>query len=856
MPEWFQPTVALLPYAAWVFLGVGIPWALAVLPRAHWDERVTVLAVGMALGPLLHTVWLFVLGTFGALTLAPSLAGSGALAALGAALAARRGRCAEVERSPAPPARARNAPPAPHSDGERLLIAGLALVLALNVLVTVYWPFIAYDTQWVYGYNARVFVLQERIPDEMGYYPQLVPLLYATMQQAWAALGGDALNDHAARVVIPWFNVAMVLMAYTLGRRAFGGRRVALLTAAVWALYPHVAAWAGAGDLEIVLALYVTGAAAYFVEAWRTERARPAVVSGLLLAGALWTKPTGGALALGVMLAVAGALLARRLRLADAWPKVRVALIAGLASAPLGAMWYVRNLLLGHTVVDFPAAYWHDFAQRSGQELGWPLLIAGLVAGASLVKGGAGRGRAARLAPLIAVLLLLAGALPTAWNGDRIGDTGDVWLWLRGDINASRRMGALEIALVAAGLALLAWAGRARWRALPRESRVTVLLLWALLLPYAAVWFLNFSYHYRLSFAIVPLLAVQVAALVDGWLWDWLAARRVRRALGALAAVALIAVAAWAGVQHTVEVWRDGGLPDDAAKYDRGNPALMVVVHMLERYAAERGEPVVAIPGEDRLPFFFPTWEIRNSRDPAELPTRLEDLEGVDVFVNTSVGVFLMQWSGQWPNSLQADADLAALYHQLDARGPDGAPWPTVLEPIPLNPDGSLPVDDGNFRYTAFTIHPEARQAPMTPGAAQPDEVLFGDWARLVGHDLGNLKWERGQRIVLSLYWQPTAAAPPLRDYSVYVHLLAADGTLLRAFDGEPAGGTYPTRFWRPGESLLDYRMLRVPEDIPPGPATLRIGLYDPFSNERLPVTVGGAAAGDGLTIETRIEVR
>ncbi|MEW6253932.1 MAG: hypothetical protein AB1716_25075, partial [Planctomycetota bacterium] len=256
MPEWFQPTVALLPYAAWVFFGVGIPWALAVLPRAHWDERVTVLAVGMALGPLLHTVWLFVLGTFGALTLAPSLAGSGALAALGAALAARRGRRAEVERSPAPPARARSAPPAPHSDGERLLIAGLALVLALNVLVTAYWPFIAYDTQWVYGYNARVFVLQERIPDEMGYYPQLVPLLYATMQQAWAALGGDALNDHAARVVIPWFNVAMVLMAYTLGRRAFGGRRVALLTAAVWALYPHVAAWAGAGDLEIVLALY------------------------------------------------------------------------------------------------------------------------------------------------------------------------------------------------------------------------------------------------------------------------------------------------------------------------------------------------------------------------------------------------------------------------------------------------------------------------------------------------------------------------------------------------------------------------------------------------------------------------
>ena len=921
MPDWFQPTVALLPHAAWVFFGVGIPWALAVLPRAHWGERGTVLAVGMALGPLLYTAWLFVLGTLGALTLAPSLIGSGALAALGAALAARRRRHRGVKPSPAPPARARNAPPAPHSGSERLLVAGIALVLALNVLVTAYWPFIAYDTQWVYGYNARVFVLEERIPDAMGYYPQHVPLLYATMQQAWTALGGETFNDHAARVVIPWFNGAMVLMAYTLGRRAFGGRRVALLTAAAWALYPHVAAWSGAGDLEIVLTLYMTGAAAYFAEAWRTERARPAVVSGLLLAGALWTKPTGGALVLGVMLAVTGALLAARGRPAAVWPKLRVALIAGLACAPLGGMWYVRNLLLGHTVVDFPADYWHDFAQRSGQEFGWPLLIAGLVAGALIVKG-AGRGEAAielvgsrgnapiprplplalpgegesrpatsppsssagggiegegvqrtllnsqqvnrtsgqrramRLAPLVAMPLLLAGTLPTAWNVDRIRDAGDVWLWLRGDIGASGRMGALEWALVVAGSMLLAWAGRTRWRALSGERRSTVLLLWALLLPYAAVWFLDFSYHYRLSFAIVPLLAVQVAALVDGWLWDWLAARRVRRALGTLATGALIAVAAWAGVQHTVEAWRDGGLPDDTAKYDRGNPALMVVVHRLEQVAAERGDLVVAVPGEDRLPFFFPTWDIRNSRNPADLPLRLEDLEGVDVFVNTSVGVFLMQWSGQWPNSLQADADLAALYHQLDVRGPDGAPWPTVLEPIPLSPDGSLPVDDGNFRYTAFTIHSEARFAPMTPGAAQPDEVLFGDWARLVGHDLGNLKWERGQRIVLTLYWQPTAAAPPPRDYSVYIHLLAPDGTLLRAFDGEPAGGTYSTRFWRPGESLLDYRILRVPEDIPPGPAILRIGLYDPLTNERLPVTVGGAPAGDGLTIETRIEVR
>ncbi len=852
MPDWLQPTFLLFPFAAWMFLGVGLPWALALLPRALWHERVTVLAVSMALGPLGVTAIMFGLGTAGRITLVGTLAGSGALAALGAALAARQRHWSAGE-ADAQPAEARNAPPAPRSRAERALIAGIALLVLVNILVTAYWPFIAYDVQWVYGYNARIFTLEERIPSRIGYYPQLVPLGYTYFQQAWAALGHDALNDHAARVLIPWVNVAMVGMAYVLGWRIFQRRRVALLTAAIWAFYPHVAAWAGAGDLEIALTMYMTGAVAFFVEAWRSNDARLAILAGVLLGGALWTKPNAGALALGVMLVVAWEGLRLRLRWRDWWPRLRLALIVALACVPLGAPWYIRNLWLGHPAVVFPASYWHDFAQRSGQELGWPLLLLTLAAGGLYTQASSAR---ERWLLLLALALPLAGTLPTAINWERTHDLGDVWLWLRGDQSAARRMGALEWAAVLAGVALLAWNGWRHWRAWPRERRERIGLLWGLALPYAVVWYLDFSYHYRLSFAIVPLMAVQAAALVDGWLWDWLAATRWGRAAGTALIAGALALAVAAGSEHTVDALRDGGLADDMAKYDRGNPALMVVVHMLERYAAEHGEPVVAIPGEDRLPFFFPTWEIRNSRAPDELPTRLEDLEGVDVFVNTSVGVFLMQWSGQWPNSLQADANLATLYHQLNVRTPDGAPWPTVLEPIPLSPDGSLPVDDGNFRYTAFTIHPEARYAPMNPSAPQTRQTLFGDWAQLVGHDLGNLKWQRGERVVLTLYWRPTDAAPPPRDYSIFVHLLSPDGQLLTTFDAPPAGDTYPTRFWRPGESILDYRVLRIPTDLPTGPAMLRIGVYDPLTLERLPLTLDGEPAGDGLVLETRIVVK
>lgn len=850
MPDWLEPTVVLFPFAAWMFAGVGLPWALALLPRALWREHVTVLAVSLALGPVGLTAAMFPLGTFGTITLGGTMAGSALVAAIGAGLAWRRAA------SPAHPGTA--APEPRLTRGEWLLIAGIALLLLVNVIVTAYWPFLAYDPLWVYAYNAKIFVMERAIPPDMGYYPQLVPLGYTYMQQAWEALHpGAAFNDHAARTIIPWLNTATVLMAYVLGRRVSGARRAGLLAAALWLFYPHVAAWYGSGDLEIPLTLYMTGAAAFFVDAWQSGRARSAVVSGVLLGGALWTKPTGGALALGVILAVAGWWAAHRFRPAAGWPKLRLAIIAGLASAPVGGMWYLRNLALGHTTVVFPADYWHSFAQRSGQELGWPLLIAALVAFALVVRPAPDRPRRAQtMLPLAALALLLAGTLPTALHLDIIAENSNAWQWVKGNLPAARRLSPLEAGLVVAGAALLAWAGRDRWRALPRARREAVLLTWALLLPYAVVWFFNFSYHYRLSFAIVPLLAVQVAALIDAVVWPWLARERVRRWAGAALVVGTIGLAAFVALEHSAKHWRDGGLPDDTAKYDAGNPALMHVVHALEDYAAEHGEPVVVIPGEDRLPFFFPTWDIRNSRAEEDLPIRLEDLAGADVFVDGSTLRFLLQEAGRWPTSLAADAAVGAAYARERVTDPQGAPWPTVLEPIPLNPNGALEVYDGSFQFMAYTIHPEARNNPLQPGGPAPGRTIIGGFAEYLGHDVTGLVWYRGDKAFVSLYWRPTDEAPPSKDYSVFLHLVDGEGNLIAGWDGEPLMGAYHTRYWRPGETLLDWWEVPIPADIPAGPVELRIGLYDPLSGERLPVVVDGQPAGDALTISTRIEVK
>ncbi len=83
----------------------------------------------------------------------------------------------------------------------------------------------------------------------------------------------------------------------------------------------------------------------------------------------------------------------------------------------------------------------------------------------------------------------------------------------------------------------------------------------------------------------------------------------------------------------------------------------------------------------------------------------------------------------------------------------------------------------------------------------------------------------------LMLYWRATHPLPT--DYTVFVHLRAADGFVRTQADGPPVGGTYPTTAWPPGEIIQDIH--RLPADDPTQVDHLAIGLYDPASGARLP---------------------
>ncbi len=151
-----------------------------------------------------------------------------------------------------------------------------------------------------------------------------------------------------------------------------------------------------------------------------------------------------------------------------------------------------------------------------------------------------------------------------------------------------------------------------------------------------------------------------------------------------------------------------------------------------------------------------------------------------------------------------------------------------------------LPVDLGDGRYqwriendTALgelTIHAPERvmtppvldtavNAPFHPPDAAPR-------ATLIGYSISNLQSP------ISLYWRADAVFPTSN--RVFVHLVDQNGQIIAQSDGEPANWTRPTTGWLPGEYITDEHTLTLPAELPSGPLTLRVGLYDPQTGQRL----------------------
>jgi hypothetical protein len=93
-------------------------------------------------------------------------------------------------------------------------------------------------------------------------------------------------------------------------------------------------------------------------------------------------------------------------------------------------------------------------------------------------------------------------------------------------------------------------------------------------------------------------------------------------------------------------------------------------------------------------------------------------------------------------------------------------------------------------------------------------------------------------------------------DYNIFLHLTAPDGFVKAQQDGQPFDGLWPTSRWQVGDQLATTFEIELAESIQPGQYLLLTGLYQPGTNERLPLLAGPAGPSpnsillDELTIE------
>jgi 4-amino-4-deoxy-L-arabinose transferase-like glycosyltransferase len=217
----------------------------------------------------------------------------------------------------------------------------------------------------------------------------------------------------------------------------------------------------------------------------------------------------------------------------------------------------------------------------------------------------------------------------------------------------------------------------------------------------------------------------------------------------------------------------------------------------------------------------------------------------LDVSLVAANGARMAGWQGQTPSGWPPDAwpDHALVQAPVHFFTP--ATLPAGIYQVIA---GFAPTGGGQVGQTVAVgrliiyQRPRLDQTPAMAHHLSPPPEL-GSHVRLLGYDQSH----QGQTLVLTLYWE--VLQPLLPPHHLFVHLDNADGVTLAQADGPPQmdGQRAPTGSWRPGEFLITQHILHLPTHTTA--VTLQVGLYEPVSGVRLPVSVGGQTIGDAIAL-------
>ncbi|MEW6232782.1 MAG: hypothetical protein AB1566_10795, partial [Chloroflexota bacterium] len=141
------------------------------------------------------------------------------------------------------------------------------------------------------------------------------------------------------------------------------------------------------------------------------------------------------------------------------------------------------------------------------------------------------------------------------------------------------------------------------------------------------------------------------------------------------------------------------------------------------------------------------------------------------------------------------------------------------------------------LRSAASPPRPEKIAVPHRSGAN------LGDRFTLLGYDLGKRRYQPGETVSLTVFWQ--ARQEGAADYTAFVQVLDSSGKPWAAADVPPTRGDYPTSKWEKGEVVKGQYGLVIAGDAPEGRYRLVAGLYDNKDQRRLPVMRNIGSGGD-----------
>ncbi len=254
--------------------------------------------------------------------------------------------------------------------------------------------------------------------------------------------------------------------------------------------------------------------------------------------------------------------------------------------------------------------------------------------------------------------------------------------------------------------------------------------------------------------------------------------------------------------------------------------------------------PVAAIntPGDEFCPM-----TVYRRRWPVETPAAL--IEGFPLPLVCTVSV---EEGGRIPAEtrarvLGADGAVIAEAAQpfLAGQYPAGsAPGPERLIEQIVIPLSAAP---GSYRWElSCGVRPQTGAVQVLPfeqadGYLPVEGAAWPGVGGLTGVALpeGASTWSGGS-LPVALAWLPEDT--PAVDYSVFLHLVDAQGSIAAQVDGPPADGRHPTTTWARGERVIDVRRVTLPPDLPAGEYRLMVGFYTWQTGERVPLADGGTS--------------